>query len=35
MNEGLVTSHLAMLQYSFRAAEIDDPRACLETLRDR
>ncbi len=34
MNEGLVTSHPAMPPYTFRAAEIDDLRAYLETLRN-
>ncbi len=34
MARGLITSHPAMPPYAFRAAEIDDLRAYLETLRD-
>jgi mono/diheme cytochrome c family protein len=33
MAQGLVTSHPAMPLYTFRAAEIDDLRAYLETLK--
>ena len=33
MAQGLVTSHPAMPPYVFRAAEIDDLRAYLETLK--
>lgn len=33
MAQGLVTTHPAMPPYIFRAAEIDDLRAYLETLR--
>ena len=33
MAQGLVTSHPAMPPYTFRAAEIDDLRAYLQTLK--